>query len=633
MGSEKLEDLLNLSLASTERQRQRSDVLNAGIDRRTGEWELIVKYSGDLERLRREGIGVETLLAGYAVVTLPQEKIPLLAQAPEVEYVELPKRLQDGIYEAKRESCILPLTRGGGGETGGVSGSLSLRPGSLGTGVSGDVSGLLSPGPIGEDPARIPAGGAQGTNGLSGRGVLIAVLDSGIDYYLEDFRDADGHSRIAWLWDQTLTGGPFAPPEGFSIGAEFSGRQIDAALETGSRHAAFFRIPSLDFSGHGTSVAAVAAGSGSDPLLRGVAEGAELLVVKMADLQNGFPRTTELMRGAAWALEKARQMDRPLAINLSFGNTYGPHDGSGLLARFLDNAAESGRTVICVGSGNEGASSGHASGRLSAGESRSVEMVVSDRERTLNLQLWTDYADVFRVTLCAPSGQEIPVRAPQADRQGVTVGDTEVLIYAGQPSPYSVRQEIFFDLLPVDTYIEAGVWSVRLEAVRIVSGEYHLYLPGQEARAPATRFMRPSADLTLTVPSTAAKVLTVGAYQPLYGSYADFSGRGALTRAGNVPLFADTKPDLAAPGVDILTVTSGGSAVRVSGTSFAAPIVTGAAALLMEWGIVRGNDPYLYGEKIKAYFRRGAKPIRGESVYPNERVGYGALCAAESLPR
>ena len=258
---------------------------------------------------------------------------------------------------------------------------------------------------------------------------------------------------------------------------------------------------------------------------------------------------------------------------------------------------------------------------------------MSDRERTLNLQLWTDYADVFRVTLCAPSGQEIPVRAPQADRQGVTVGDTEVLIYAGQPSPYSVRQEIFFDLLPVDTYIEAGVWSIRLEAVRIVSGEYHLYLPGQEARAPATRFVRPSADLTLTVPSTAAKVLTVGAYQPLYGSYADFSGRGALTRAGNVPLFADTKPDLAAPGVDILTVTSGGSAVRVSGTSFAAPIVTGAAALLMEWGIVRGNDPYLYGEKIKAYFRRGAKPIRGESAYPNERVGYGALCAAESLPR
>ncbi len=596
MGSEKLEDILNLSLEATEGQRQRSGVLDAGVDRESGKWELIVKYSKDPERLRREGIGVEPLLAGYAIVTLPKEKIPLLAQIPEVEYVELPKRLLEGIYEAKRVSCILPLT-GSGTETGGLTGSDTRE------------------------------------DSLSGNGVLVAVLDSGIDYYLRDFRYEDGSSRIAWLWDQTLEEEAFAPPQGFSIGAEFSQKQINEALAVGSREGAFLRIPSVDRSGHGTSVAAVAAGSSPDPLLRGVAAGAELLVVKLANLQNGFPRTTELMRAVVWALQKARQMDRPLAINISFGNTYGPHDGSGLLSRFLDNAAESGRTVICVGSGNEGASSGHASGRLSEGETRTVELVVANYERTLSLQLWKNYADSFGVTLYTPSGEEIPVQYSRVNRQDVIAGKTEVLVYAGQPSPFSVRQEIFFDLLPVNTYIEAGIWTVRLEAVRIVSGEFQMYLPGQEIRAFGTRFVRPSVELTLTEPSVAAKVVTVGAYQSLYEAYADFSGRGAPALAENETLFADTKPDLAAPGVDIMTVAPGGGDVRVSGTSFAAPIVTGVSALLMEWGIVRGNDPYLYGEKIKAYLRRGAKPVRGESVYPNERVGYGALCAAESLPR
>lgn len=210
--------------------------------------------------------------------------------------------------------------------------------------------------------------------------------------------------------------------------------------------------------------------------------------------------------------------------------------------------------------------------------------------------------------------------------------ETQVLIYAGQPSPYSVQQEIFFDLLPESTYIEAGLWTLRLEGVRVVSGEYQMYLPGQEVRRVGTRFVRPAVELTLTIPGTARKVLTVGAIHPAFESYADFSGRGAMILAENETVFADTKPDLAAPGVDLLTSSAGGGTLRVTGTSFATPVVAGTAALLMEWGIVRGNSPYLYGEKMKAYLRKGAKPIRGESVYPNEKVGYGALCASQSLP-
>lgn len=605
--------MLNLSLESTPSQRQRSDVLNVGFDAAEQTWEVIVKYSGSLASLTEAGMVVEPLLAGYAIVTLPQSLIPVLTAAAEVEFVEMPKNLLNGLYEARRASCILPLTGSG----------------------------------VGSAPnSTVPV------NGLSGQGILVAVLDSGIDYYLSDFRNPDGSTRIAFLWDQTLDAaalvrsfapdiaaasedapaGRPGPPEGFSIGTEFSAAQINEALAAGSRDAAFRLLPSLDRSGHGTTVAAIAAGSNANPALRGVAPNAQLLIVKLANLPTGFPRTTELMRGVTWALNKARQMGMPLALNISFGNSYGPHDGSSLLSRFLDNAAESGRTVICVGSGNEGAASGHTSGRLKPGDRQTLELVAADYQRALSIQLWKNFTDRFGITLITPSGQEIPVQFTQINRQDILTSQTEILIYAGQPSPYSVQQEIFFDLLPTDSYIEAGIWKIRLEAQQIVSGEYQLYLPGQETRTAGTRFVRPTPELTLTVPSTASKVITVGASQPVYEAYADFSGRGAPVSLENETVFVNTKPDLVAPGVDLLVPASGGGTQRVSGTSFSTPLVTGTAALLMEWGIVSGNDRYLYGEKMKAYLRRGAQPLRGEENYPNERVGYGQLCAAKSIP-
>lgn len=141
-----------------------------------------------------------------------------------------------------------------------------------------------------------------------------------------------------------------------------------------------------------------------------------------------------------------------------------------------------------------------------------------------------------------------------------------------------------------------------------------------------TRFYFQTPDATLTIPAAASRVISVGAYNSRTQSYAEFSGRGFLQMAGGA------KPDLVAPGVNIRTAQVGGDYTTVTGTSFATPFVTGAAALMMEWGIVRGNDPYLYGEKVKAYLRRGARPLPGFDVYPNAQVGYGALCLRDSLP-
>ena len=162
-----------------------------------------------------------------------------------------------------------------------------------------------------------------------------------------------------------------------------------------------------------------------------------------------------------------------------------------------------------------------------------------------------------------------------------------------------------------------------------------MWLPVQSALNVGTAFLFPVSNMTLTIPSTAARVITVGAYDALTFSYADFSGRGAYSMssgAGQLDLVM-TKPDLVAPGVNVTTTAAGGGYAQVSGTSFAAPFVTGSAALLMQWGILEENDPYLYGEKVKAYLRRGARHLPGFTEYPNNQVGYGALCVSESLPK
>lgn len=587
---QKLENILNLALETPEEEREQTESLNVGYSAETRSWELIVKYHGSLDRLREQNIVVEELIAGYAILTVPEALVDMVSDTPEIEYVEKPKRFYYGQTFPAGTSCFPPVTM------------------------------------------RTPF--------LNGKGVLLAVLDSGITWDLEVFRKADGSTRIRYLWDQTVskkTGDVRygKMPDGFSIGTEYTAEEINAALQMPALDR-YRRIPSRDLSGHGTAVAGIAAGRSADGLYTGAAPEAELIIVKLGlPREEGFPRTTEIMRGVTYALWKARQLNMPLVINLSFGNSYGSHDGSSLLERFLDNASEIGKTVICVGSGNEGAARGHFAGNITR-DSR-VELAVGNYERSLNIQLWKNYSDVFRIRLQSPGGEEAELTTNiQGGKYTLKLEQTRILVYLGEPLPYAVAQEIYLEMIPVTgSYINAGIWTIRLEPVMTVTGQYYLYLPAGNGRGDSTGFYRSTPQVTLTVPSTAAKVITVGAYDPVYDTYADFSGRGYAdsTRTIGVAAAGLTKPDLVAPGVNIQAPDVYGTFTPTTGTSFATPIVSGAAALLMEWGIVRGNDPFLYGEKIKAYLRKGARPLRGEMEYPNDRVGYGRLCVADSLPQ
>ena len=301
-----------------------------------------------------------------------------------------------------------------------------------------------------------------------------------------------------------------------------------------------------------------------------------------------------------------------------------------MLERFLDNIAEIGRTSICVGAGNEGSSSGHYSANVKDVEE--VELAIAERESTTNVQIWKSYEDRFDIVLIAPDKQEYRLElGRKPGRQEFIFDQTKVLIFAGVPVPYSTKQEIFFVFLPLQDYLNSGIWSFRFEAQEIVDGNFQMYLPPALQRNSGTRFFRQNPELTMTIPATSERIISVAAYNDNIDAYADFSGRGR--QGGFTYLAAEgNKPDLAAPGVGILAARAGGGTDSYTGTSFATPMVSGSVALLMEWGITRGNDIYLYGEKMKAYLRKGAKSIRGEQQYPNNKVGWGALCLADSIP-
>ncbi len=575
MPNQKLDDELNLALEMPIADRNKALNLNVGYSPNTNMWELIVKYSKSLDRIRQElQISVVELINNYAIITIPEYLINRLSDYEEIEFIEKPKRLFYEVNEGRRASCINPL---------------------------------------------------QTDNyNLFGEGVLVGIIDSGIDYSHPDFINADGTTRIAALWDQTIQG---IPPEGYNIGTLYTSEQINAALEIPMPQR-MEMVQSTDLSGHGTHVAGIAAGNGraSNGLYRGVASRSELVVIKLGLLiGDSFPRTTQLMQGVNYAIQYAISVNKPIAINISFGNNYGAHTGSSLLERFINDIANIWKNSIVIGTGNEGASGNHAQGVLTMGNNKVIQIAVSEYEFSLNFQIWKNYFDHFDISIIAPNGTRVGPIPEILGTQQFSVGQTQIFIYYGEPAPYNSQQEIYVELIPTGRYINSGIWRVELVPRRIVTGDFDMWLPAGGVKNPATRFLLPAEYTTLTIPSTAERVISVGAYDAYTDSYAPFSGRG-YTRNMEI------KPDIVAPGVNINSCAPGGGYSVRSGTSMATPFVTGSAALMMQWGLIEGNDPYLYGEKLKAYLINGARQLKVETTYPNRTLGYGALCLENSLP-
>lgn len=568
----KIENLLELALDTPENMREKSENLSAGYDVAENRWEIIVRYGGNVEDLREKYGTVTELFGGYVILNVTEEQLQELSENPQVEYIEKPKALSFAVYDAKPASCINPVQR---------------------------------------EPYN-----------LTGRGILVGIIDSGIDIFHPDFRNEDGTTRIVGIWDQTKEEGE--PPEGYQVGTYYSEEAINQILESGERT----RV--TDSSGHGTHVAGIAAGNGraSRGENRGVAYEADILVVKLRGRsRSGFPQTTELMMGVDFCVRMALSRVQPLALNLSYGNNYGSHNGSSLLETYLDGVAGIGRTTICIGSGNEGNKARHASRTLRNSSGYVIEFGVASGESNLSIQIWKNYVDRFRIVLLAPSGSSLILTENVPGSYRYVLDGTELLWYFGEPVPYSKDQEIYVEFLPEDVKktIQSGIWKLQFVPEEIVDGSFELWMPSGNVLNADTGFLVPTVNETLTIPSTAMKPIAVAGYNSNTDSLAAFSGQGFVC-------CHLVKPDLAAPAVDIVSCAPGGGYTSKSGTSMACPFVTGSAALLMQFGIVDGNDPFLYGEKVKAYLIRGARPLVAYREYPNPEVGWGVLCLRDSLP-
>lgn len=611
--NQKIENLLNVSLDATREELESSESLSTGFNWRDNTWEIIVRYTGNLENIKANyNVYVKELLFNYAIIVTDKATIELISQEPQIVYVEKPKSLYFQLERAKSAACASNVRVGQPGAYGYKNISRNINES-----ISENTSGNIGSGQTWHGIGGIADNGIQY---LSGKGVITAIIDTGIDIYSSEFRNADGSTRILDIYDQTLQREYSAADIDAFIGKDrnvYTGRDISQEENEG--------IPAFDNIQHGTNVAVIACGKS------GVAYESDIIVVKMGySYNNQFPRTTSLMDAIDYIIRKAMEYNRPVAINISYGMNYGDHNGNTLLESYINAAASGYKCSICIGSGNEADKAVHYGGTIKNAQTDTVEIAVGEYQSSIDIQIWKYYWDDIRVTLISPDGTE-RVIVTHGKISRYTLGGTNVISLSGEPSPYNLYQEIYINLQLQGSYITSGIWKIQLYGENVRQGTYNIWLPASVSLNRATGVIRPVAYDTITIPATAGGCISVGAYNSYTGAYAAFSGRGsALTDV----LTAGIKPDILAPGVDISIrrdTRQGVVYTSVTGTSYATPFVTGAAALLMQWGIVMGNDRFMYGEKLKAYLRSGARQLDGVTQTPNPVTGYGALCVEDSI--
>ncbi len=541
------------------------------LDETRDDTELIIRYTGDIAVLSDKiGFTYAALYGGFAIITIPYDNLEALISDSDVLFIDRQKRMfYENIENEYNVSCM------------NISDSY--------TGINKD---------------------------LTGRGVIVAIIDSGIDLAHPAFFDVN----VLAVWNQNMTeqnkvmmdGVIAKSPFDYKLGIEY--KREDYKSSKGSFYAPY-NIAS-DITGHGTSVAGIAMECVPD---------AYLLFVKLLSGPENITDTSAIMLAIDYCISVARTLNLPVAINLSYGNNYGDHAGNSILEQYIDTAYTYAKITFVGGMGNDANKRKHALLFLNGADYDKRDILINDFQTTTYIQIWKSYRDLIDIYIILPSGDELGPINKQDLVYDYNVGGMRIFSVLSDYSPFSERELCYITIIPKEQYIGEGIWQIVLRPRYIMDGRVDMWLPVADGATSDIYFLRAEQSTTFTIPASANEIISVGAYNVNTLSYATFSGQGYTVSK-------DVKPDIVAPGTNLYVPDTGGGYTIKSGTSFSTPFVTAGAAMLMEWGITNENDPFMFGQKVKAAMRRGARMLPGFINFPNQFVGYGALCVNNSLP-
>jgi subtilisin family serine protease len=461
---------------------------------------------------------------------------------------------------------------------------------------------------------------------LYGQGVLVGVVDTGIDYQHQAFLGRDGTTKIISIWDQTINNGG-TPPEGFTYGTEYTKAQIDEALKSDDPLSI---VPSTDLDGHGTMIAGIMAGTPNlTASFSGVVPDSQIVVTKLkpAKIINKeilsvsadklCYQESDVMLGIRYLLSVAQSLNRPLVICIALGSNQGGHDGYGALSRYMGYATRLPSTAVVGSAGNEGNTKRHFFGTTTASnETTEFELKVGSDDKEFFMEIWQQVPFRLSIDIRSPTGEYIAPIYP-------SIEECNEINFIFEPTIIYINNMIF-DIQSGDQLIlirftsaQEGIWRFGVRNIENVQSNFNVWLPSGNLISSETYFLNSNPDITITSPGNSPDPTTMTAYDPTTEGIGTFSSRG-YTRIGGI------KPDLAAPGVNLTCPTLNNSYGTVSGTGAAAAHTAGIEAMVLEWASVEGNYMPINGFIIKELLIRGAKRYP-TITYPNNIWGYGRI--------
>ncbi|CUN52834.1 MULTISPECIES: S8 family peptidase [Clostridium] len=463
---------------------------------------------------------------------------------------------------------------------------------------------------------------------LRGGGVLVGIVDTGIDYLNNEFIREDGRTRILSIWDQSIQG---SSSKDVFIGRVFSEEDINNAINLfKSGGDPYSIVPTKDEVGHGTKVASIIGARGYDEEVEGIAPDCEYVVVKLFEslyyrkmlIENGVEykpiyNESEILAGIEYLKNYSIKSKKPMVICIPLGTTEGSHDGNNLLSRYITSIGNIRGIVVVAGVGNEGASSTHVSANLaSVGDTKEFELKIPKEIKTLSIGAWVKRPNKASVNIISPTGEAsrfIQPKIGKKEQVKFIFTNTTLEVYHFAPERFTGHQLVIMYF----NSIKAGLWKLQFKGEYVIDGRIDIWLPPKEMLPQGTIFLTPDPYTTLTIPSTARKVVTPSFYNSINDTFVSDSGRGF--NSNNL-----VNPDITAPGINIRTTSVDGKKSTLSGSSAATALTSGVCALLLQWGIIEGNDKTMYSTKVRTYLMYGAD--RSLNIeYPSREIGFGKL--------